>query len=211
MGVTGGTQFESFRSFARRQKTSATSVIRAIKSGRLDKSLARDAVGKPVGIADVALADREWAENQNLAKTPHKFKTRDGEIPAPSTPAPTRSTTVTAPVTPPVTAAATEPSEEDSDAVPKNLNDALIIEKNWSAKLKELDFRKKSGELIEVKDVEARMADDYGACRIKMLAIASKAKTQLGLSHQQAIGLERMIREACESLSNEPVEHQGAA
>jgi hypothetical protein len=49
----------SLRAFGRRTRVSLTAVQKAIRSGRLRKSIGRDARGPYV--RDVALADREWA------------------------------------------------------------------------------------------------------------------------------------------------------
>jgi hypothetical protein len=52
----------SLRAFARRLGHDESAVRKAVRSGRLAKSVGRDARGKPV-IVDVALATKEWAEN----------------------------------------------------------------------------------------------------------------------------------------------------
>src|SRR5262245_3904629 len=53
--------------FARRVGVALPQVIKAARNGRLARSLATNAAGRPY-IPDVALADKEWIENRDVRK-----------------------------------------------------------------------------------------------------------------------------------------------
>lgn len=61
--------------YARHRGVHQAAVLRAIRKGRLKRSVARDAKGRHA-ITDVALADAEWAANTDLTKAPTKVKER---------------------------------------------------------------------------------------------------------------------------------------
>ena len=65
----------SLRAYARLRKVSAQAVVVAVRRGRLRASVIRDARGH-AKIADVALANREWAANTDLTKAPAYVKER---------------------------------------------------------------------------------------------------------------------------------------
>src|SRR4051794_30803735 len=67
-------QVLSVRAYARHRGSSHQAVLRAIARGRLSASLTTiDGVTK---IADVALADQEWAATTDLSKAPDAVKVR---------------------------------------------------------------------------------------------------------------------------------------
>jgi hypothetical protein len=57
----------SLRAVARQLGVAEGAVRKAIRTGRLERSVGRDANGRPV-ITDLALAEREWRENRDPAK-----------------------------------------------------------------------------------------------------------------------------------------------
>ena len=129
-------------------------VFRAIRSGRLRASIARDAHGKPK-VADVALADVEWTSSTDPSKAPgYEVKT------------PTNGRgTVT-----PFRARAN---------VPSPLAEAATREKGWRARLIELTYREKAGELIEVDVARRDFINVATAVKARLRAIPDAVAEQL--------------------------------
>lgn len=160
----------SIRAYARRRGVSPNAVVRAIKSGRLRKSLVH--VNGVAQIANPELADREWEANTDLTKAPTDVKQR-AEARAAGVPPPAAAGT---PDTP-------------SDAPPMydgvSLTEATTREKFWKAEMAELDYRERLGELIEVEEarrdleavaiaVKARLRRIPDAIADKLVAAAKK-------------------------------------
>lgn len=61
----------SLRAFARRKRVDEKAVRKAVTSGRLSRSIGKDAKGRPF-VADVKLADEEW--KQNAGQVPQTAK-----------------------------------------------------------------------------------------------------------------------------------------
>lgn len=185
----------SVRAYARHRKVSAPAVLRAIKAGRLKASLVVDAKGKHK-IADVALADAEWAANTDLTKAPTAVKARGGDRDG---------------VTPVTPETADEAADEANEGEPvltpaMSLADAARVEKYWSARKKQLEVQTRAGELVPAKAVAAKIVGVFTLCRTKLLGIPSKAKTALPqLSNQDIAVLDRLIREALEDLASEQI------
>jgi hypothetical protein len=182
----------SLRAYARHRDVSPTAVHRAIESGRLVKCVVRDAAGKFRGITDLALADREWAESTDLTKAPMSVIVHTEQLGSPA-------------ATPgPAGADLPEPSaavlEADSERL--SLSTATAREKHWKAKTAELDYKKQIGELVDAKEVEARIVDEYSRVRTKMLGVARKAKAQLPhLTREDVTTIDNLIREVLEDLA----------
>lgn len=71
----------SLRSYATRRGVSVMAVSKAIKAGRLVRSVVRDERGQPK-IADPELADREWADNTRADRVPLTGPAaKGGEVP----------------------------------------------------------------------------------------------------------------------------------
>jgi len=152
-------------------------------------------------IADVALADREWAGTTDLTRAPTLVRER-AEKAAAVVPA--------APGPPP-------PPEDDpaGDTVPSgtlSLAAALAQEKTWKARLAELEYKRRAGELVDAQDMEACIVDDYSRCRTKLLGLASKAKASLPhLTHADIVAIDAIVREALEEIARErPDDADGA-
>lgn len=196
----------SLRAYARHRGVSAPAVLKAVSRGRLKACLTRDEKGK-AKVADVALADREWAGATDITKAPTWVKERaqarasgagKSGPPLPAAPPP-----------PAMRAAVDAPDEEDDDTDgvqgTLSLSAALAQEKTWKARLAELDYKKRSGELVDAKEVEARIIEDYGQCRTKLLGLARQAKGALPhLTHSDVLALDALIREALEELAVVP-------
>lgn len=178
----------SMRAYARHRNVSATAVHRAIESGRLSTCVVRDAGGKFRGITDLELADREWAATTDLTKAPMSVIVRTEQLQQPSDEAP-------AP-------AEDSPGDPPADPDRMSLSDATAREKHWKAKTAELEYKKRIGELVDAKEVEARMLDEYSECRTKLLGIARKAKAALPhLTPVDVVTIDNLVREALEVLA----------
>lgn len=166
---------------------SAMAVSRAVRGGRLDKSVARDAVGNVLGIADVDLADREWLANTDYTDAP--------QLELRSLPA--------APV---------EPDEDEPDgADPRepisegSLASAAARAKHWDAELKELKYREAAKELIPARDVEQRLVKVFSSCKAQLLTLPSRAKQALPhLTLTDLEEIDRVVREALQELTQVP-------
>lgn len=175
-------------------------MLRAIRSGRLKNSLIFDKSGK-AKVANVALADQEWEARTDLSKAPGYVKERASV---------SRVTgAVTGGVTP-VTPAPGTPEPEgdpirslrDTDPGTLSLSDASALEKDWKARIAELDYLERSGELVNAKEIEARIVDEYARCRTKLLGLARKAKAALPhLTHADINTIDGLVREALEDLA----------
>lgn len=182
----------SLRAYARHRNVSATAVHRAIESGRLSQCVVRDAGGKFRGITDLELADREWAASTDLTKAPTSVVERAEE------------STTSAPPPAPGEDAALEQLGAGDVTDPDRLS-PLMRQKYWQAKTAELEYKKRIGELVDAKEVEARMVDEYSRCRTKLLGIARKAKAEMPeLNHAQVLKIDNLVREALEGLAGAP-------
>lgn len=181
----------SLRAYARHRNVSATAVHRAIESGRLSQCVVRDGSGKFRGITDLELADREWVASTDLTKAPTAVIERAEE---PHTP-----TEV------PGDDAALEVGAAAGAVDPERLS-PLMRQKYWQAKTAELEYKKRIGELVDAKEVEARMTDEYSRCRTKLLGIARKAKAEMPeLNHAQVLKIDNLVREALDGLAGAPL------
>lgn len=187
----------SLRAYARRRGISAPSVLRAVRSKRLEKSLvwvAGARGGQVAQIADPELADQELDRNTDRTKAPTYVKAREAA----------RTLTVTPPVTPDVTRVAAAPAAGGT-----SLAEAAASEKLWKSRLAELDYRQKASELVEAKDIVKRFGDIHARIRTKLLAVPSKAKsTDPTLTLQQVALVDRLLREALEDIANGSVLRQ---
>lgn len=181
--------------------TSATAVSKAIKRGRLVRSVVRDHRGEPK-IADAALADREWAEGTDHSKAPASVKERaaagaGAPVSVPRPPAPV------AVLPPPSSVPGSDGGGEEIE-VPESLSLSVesAREKFWKAHLAALDYRKRAGELVEVKDLEGKLTELFAGCQKKLLGVPSRARQQdptLTAAHLALF--DELIREALEDLA----------
>lgn len=184
----------SLRAYARHRDVSATAVHRAIESGRLSTCVVRDASGKFRGITDLHLADREWAASTDLTKAPMSVILRAEEMQAPEVP---NGDETAAP-------ASSDAPGGDGETHPDrpSLSDATAREKHWKAKTAELEYKQRIGELVDAKEIEARIADEYSRCRTKMLGLARKAKAAMpDLTPAHVVTIDNLVREALEDLA----------
>lgn len=205
--------------------------MRAVASGRLRTSLVY--VDNRPRIADAAAADREWDANTDLSRAPDDVKVRAAL--RPTTPdgglEPQRGAIQGAPLSPPHARdrhsrtgldstghPASVPTSSDegilaeaSDA--QSLATASAREKHFRAKLAELKYRERAGELVEAAVVTAQLVDAITICRTKLLGLPSKAKQRLPhLTLEDLAAIDAIVREALEELVPPPAaEENGAA
>jgi phage terminase Nu1 subunit (DNA packaging protein) len=155
--------------------------MRAIARGRLQKALTAD--GR---IADPDLADAEWAANTDLSKAPGEVKAR-----------------AAAAVQPADQGDQADPIEDEGDSQgAAAIAGASAREKHWKAKLAELQYRQRAGELVNAAEMADRMATDYATVRTKLLGLPSKAKQRLPhLTLADLATLEEIVREDLEELA----------
>jgi hypothetical protein len=176
----------SVRAYARHRGASHQAVLRAIARGRLAAALTTiDGVTK---IADVALADQEWAATTDLSKAPDAVKVRAATA-RPAAQAETDGLDL-----------ADIPVDGDATILAK----ASAREKHWRAELAELNYKQRSGELVNAAEMTATMADAFSTVRTKLLGVPSKAKQQLPhLTLADLATLDGIVREALEGLATD--------
>ncbi len=166
----------SQRAYATHRGVSHMAVQRAIRSGRLKRS-----INDGGQISDPALADAEWDANTDVAKVPHAVQT-------------TRA----------AAAAAANPGEVGPPAavLGASLNENNAAKIYWQARKAELDFREAAGELVPAAGVRAELEGVFRSCRTRLLGIPSRARQLLpGLSVADVGVLENLVREALEGLA----------
>lgn len=131
-------------------------------------------------IADADLADREWAASTDLTKAPAsvivKADSASGE-------------------------ASTQPGDSEASAE-GSLQEWLRREKQANAQLKELELKRQSGELVNAKDFENMMIEEYSRVRTKGLGLPRKAKALLPhLTPADVTVLDNLMREMLEELA----------
>ena len=174
----------SLREYAKLRGVSAMAVSNAVKTGRLVASVAR-VKGQPK-IRDVALADREWDAHTDLSKAPGYVKQRAADR-APRGPG-----------RPP------KPDDDDQVRLGMSLADASAAEKVWKARIAELDFLERNGEVVNAKEMTAKLVDVYTRCRTKLLGIPTRVKQQLpNLSIKDVAAVDGLVRETLEELAEE--------
>lgn len=169
--------------YAQRRGVSCMAVSKAVKKGRLSKSVIRDEQGRP-WVVDPELADQEWAGTTDLSKAPAYMRervesSRGGRPPG----------SKNAPQDPP---AGGGPS----------LAEATAAKNHWQAELARLKYQREAGELVPAVEVRGRIEKVFRACVTKLLAVPSRAKQALPhLSPADLAELERLQREALEELA----------
>lgn len=200
----------SLTKYAQHLGVSLTVVSRAVRKGRLSKSVVQTPAGPKIG--DVELADVEWKANGNHTTTPPSIRERlEATIPGkgaerapiPGVDAPAYDKTISVPRS---VVAPRARSDEDDDIPEINetmtLNEASAIEKRWRAKLVQLEFRKKAEELVEAKDVERQWTSLVTAARAKLLGVPTRVRQKLPhLKPDEVMVIDAFIREALEELA----------
>ena len=163
----------SVRAYARRRGCSDNAVRQAIRAGRLKRSIVRDAKGR-AKIADPELADQEWAATTHADRVPLTGPTAPRGAPRPATEAP-----------------------DDL-----NLAEESAREKFWKARIAELDYLERAGELVDAKAMGAQLVDTFTKVRTRLLGLPTRAKQQLPHLTVTDIGtIDTIVREALEELA----------
>lgn len=159
----------SLRKYARERGISHTAVEVAIRSGRLSKSIAHDAKGRPK-IADADLADKEWAANTDQS-APRNRITGDPKR---------RKATASAPYEPksaPAAAAPVVPAADagggDGSGGPSYAKSRAVRE-HYQARLAKLEFDEKAGKLVPVDSVRVAIFNTARASRDMLMAIPDR-------------------------------------
>jgi phage terminase Nu1 subunit (DNA packaging protein) len=183
----------SLRAYARHRGCSLNAVQTAIRAGRLQESVTRNDRGQPK-IANPELADREWEATTDYSKAPGAVKAAaaaraQGHTVSERGQTPNGRSRV-----------------PDGVAVPSELSlaEESAREKFWRAHLAELEFRRRSGELVDATQMQARIADVFTRVRTRLLGLPTRAKQQIPhLEIADVNLLDSLVREALEALAVE--------
>lgn len=170
--------------YAQRRGVSCMAVSKAVKKGRLSKSVIRDEQGRP-WVVDPELADREWVGATDMSKAPAYMREREepsrGGRPRKGAP----------------------PLEVAAGGEGPSLAEATAAKNHWQAELARLKYQREAGELVAAAEVRGRLEKVFRACVTKLLAVPSRAKQALPhLSPADLAELERLQREALEELAS---------
>jgi len=92
------------------------------------------------------------------------------------------------------------------------LAEASALEKEWKAKLAQLDFEERSGKLVPAEEVVAKWVELITISKTKLLAVPGKAKARLPkLTAADVRVLDQLIREALEELGHGDDGEEGGA
>lgn len=189
----------SLRAYAQHRGTSATSVLRAIRSGRLHASLVTVRLNGRVvqQIADAQLADQEWAAQTDLLRAPDRQIAAAPGQPADGLPLTSQAGAAAAPT--PLT------------AVTIRQREASASEREYKARIAEIELQERQLELERKRgDVlsKARVVADLQAFLVlfrgKLLAIPSQLRTELpDLRAADLAIVDRLIRGALVDIAAE--------
>lgn len=165
----------TMRAYAAHRGVNASSVLRAIRSGRLSRSIVRDVKGLP-RIADVDLADQEWAANTDLSRAPGYVKARaDGRE--------------------------FDPGAPDDTAMSLSAASALL--QAWKGKLAELEYRRRTADLVDAREIEEKIVEMITRCRAKLLGLPSRMKARVPrLTTADLLKIDSLILVTLEELAN---------
>lgn len=162
----------TLREYARRKDISHTAVQIAIKSGRLSKSIVKDAKGRP-RIADEALADKEWAANTDQS-APRNRISGDPKR---------RKDTASKPYEPKSAASAANPAAPAADAGGGDGGDtgggpsyakSRAVRELYQARLAKLEFDEKAGKLVPADAVRVAIFKTSRTARDMLMAIPDR-------------------------------------
>lgn len=146
----------------------------AIRDGRLSTSLTADRKK----IRSAKAADAEWAASTHADRVP-----------------------LTGP-TAPAAAAPASPAGDGEEAPVNELGAARARHAAAQAELAEIELARKRGELMPARNVEARLADVFLRCRMRLLAVPARLRQQdPSLGADQLRLVEGLIVEALEELA----------
>lgn len=177
-------------------------VSKAIKAGRLVKSVVRDSNGQPK-IADPELADREWASGTDYSKAPGQVKAAAAPAPrpraAPAAQLAPDDPLAPGPIRPPMAPGAGEPP---GGRGPLSVNEESAREKHWKANRAELDYRERIGQLVDAEEMKAAVADAFARVRARLAGLPTRLRQQIPhLTAEDAVVVDDFLREALDELA----------
>lgn len=191
----------TLRAYAGRRGCALSAVQKAIKNGRLGKSLVPWGAGFRIGDPD--MADREWEANSSHGHRRGDARGPVGVVPDPTpAPKPPRAEADNPP---------DDPDQQDRDDGPQTFMGktqavSLAQERYWKAQRAELDYKTRAGELVPVADVEGRWTKLVVEAKGRLLAVPSKAKQRIpALGAVDVAVIDALIREALEEMAAAPM------
>lgn len=195
-------------------------VQKAIAAGRIQLT--------PDGLIDPDAADAAWEANSSSIHRRHKTAAAAGDptrsrateadggnaaiAPRSKAQPRTKAAASPTPVEPSSPSLSTVPALPTPDEIPSAtpgmpLAEAQALEKVWKAKLAELKYQERSGQLVRAEEVAARWAEIITLSKTKLLAIPAAAKNRIPHLTAADVGvLDELIREALEELADTEVD-----
>jgi hypothetical protein len=159
----------SISAYAKSRGISQPAVTKAIKTGRIAKSIVRDARGNPK-IADPALADKEWAANTDQSKPRNRITGDPKRRKAAGEGSKPMQLGVTKTVTP--SEGATEGAGSGGGGA--SYAQSRSIREAYMARLAKLEFDERSGKLLEIEKIRATIFAATRAARDMLLAVPDR-------------------------------------
>lgn len=194
----------SLSAYARHRGVSTEAVRKAIARGRLVQSITKN---DPPQIADVQLADQEWAANTDLTRAHDDVKQRAAEPPGNDTSLhviaggrETERGRVIRMDEPQAHGGSLRREQLEPDV---SIAAASAAEKHWRSKKAELDYKRAAGELVDAKEITAAFTQLIVTSRTKLLGLPTKAKSRLPhLTLDDLNVLDDIVRESLEELAS---------
>jgi hypothetical protein len=203
----------SLSAYGRRRGCSHEAVRRAIKSGRLDRSVTIDHKGHPK-INDPDLADREWAAHTSEAQQADwdargaaisRAKGGDGVTRSPQT-RPRHNGTAGGNGA----GAPQGPGFEGGGAgTGSQLNRAKAARETYEARIAELRYRKMKDELVDADEVKRQFASASRRVRDSLLAVPDRIASVLA-AEGDPVRVHQMLLGEIEQSLNALADHAGA-
>jgi hypothetical protein len=166
----------SLAEYARRRGVSQEAVRKAVKVGRLSKSVVFAASGKPKVIPD--LADDEWTANTDRSQQ---------RVPA---------------VAPPTPAPSPEPEPQRDEPKTATFQQARTLREAYMARLAKLEFEEKSGKLVTTESVKNEAFKVARVVRDSMLNIPDRIAADLANETNQFKVHQRLVTEIRRALED---------
>lgn len=84
----------------------------------------------------------------------------------------------------------------------QSFEESRAVSEFWKAKRAELDFRRATGQLVEIAEVQAAYNDEIATCRSKLLAVPSRFRQRVPMRPEDFRLLEELVREVLEELGS---------
>lgn len=167
----------SLLAYAKRRGLSAEAVCKAVRSGRLERSIVV-VRGKPK-IADPELADREWENNTRTARPPKPRRDSAASDVVPD-------------------------SGVSYSEARRRREVELWRQSRIKREADALDLGVKKGELIPVDEARAAVMNSFTIVRTRLLGVPTRCKQRLAILSSADVGvIDDLVREALEELAGE--------